>query len=663
MRMTVATAVAIALVTSTHGKDAEAAMRRPTNIEAQSLNTALQTLAKQRDIQLVYRSELANDRNTTGAAGDLTLEETLTKLLNGSGLTFQYLDDKAITIVPVAPAAPAKTVTNVTSASAETPQTVDTSLWSRLRLTQAESPSPRTEEGRGEDEKVEVYKPTAGKGIPEVLVRGSRSTNVDIRRTRDDVQPFVVFEGEQIARANAPNLETFLKSQLPMNAASLDLQQMTDTPAGTAQGSVNLRGLGTNQTLILVDGRRLPGVSGIGSGFEQTDISGIPLSSIERIEVLPATASAIYGGAATGGVINIIRKRDYAGLDVGIKYGNTFDNHARATSYYLNGGAAFNENRTSVTFSAARSESSPLLVTDRDFASRSRALQLENNPAVIADSFFPLSSSRPNICSAIQFTPTVGFCGGDALALDSGAALGASITSVPRGYAGPESDAAAALLTNAGKYNIEVPEDKEYLLRTPSSISLSGSARQSLNSWLEFQLNGSSNRYVSDLSSGNGSASILVPADSLNNPFQQPVVVNVPLAGLSRKGHSNSEVAEAAASLITRLPGGWSASIDRSWGRTVTSYKYKGGNLISNAGLAFLSQSPRLFQGNGTNGLDISGYLLPDYDVFSGPYTQVAEGTALRVSGPLVQLPAGALTLTALAEHRGERTRDAFNDN
>lgn len=73
--------------------------RRATSIAPQDLALALQILAKDRSVQLVYRSELVSDRRTRGATGVLTLEEALTQLLHGSGLMYRYLDENAITIV------------------------------------------------------------------------------------------------------------------------------------------------------------------------------------------------------------------------------------------------------------------------------------------------------------------------------------------------------------------------------------------------------------------------------------------------------------------------------------------------------------------------------------------------------------------------------------
>ncbi len=105
--------------------DADAAIRRPTDIPAQPLAPALQFLVKERDIQLVYRAELVGSHKTSGASGNLTAVEALTQLLSGTGLTYKYLDDKTITILPV--------VLPTSSTDAPMP---------RFRLAQAEPPTP-----------------------------------------------------------------------------------------------------------------------------------------------------------------------------------------------------------------------------------------------------------------------------------------------------------------------------------------------------------------------------------------------------------------------------------------------------------------------------------------------------------------------------------------
>jgi iron complex outermembrane recepter protein len=79
--------------------DTLAPLKRTTNIPAQSLDAALQELAKERGFQIVYVSEDVNSSRTGGAVGDLTPTEALQKLLEGTGLTFRYLDEKTVVIL------------------------------------------------------------------------------------------------------------------------------------------------------------------------------------------------------------------------------------------------------------------------------------------------------------------------------------------------------------------------------------------------------------------------------------------------------------------------------------------------------------------------------------------------------------------------------------
>ncbi|MCH8686693.1 TonB-dependent receptor domain-containing protein [Pedomonas mirosovicensis] len=88
----------------------------------------------------------------------------------------------------------------------------------------------------------------------------------------------------------------------------------------TASTSPDLRGLGAKATLILLNGRRLPS---IGLNTTSVDISSLPVSVIERIEILPDGASSVYGSDAVAGVINIILKKKYDGAETRLRYGHT----------------------------------------------------------------------------------------------------------------------------------------------------------------------------------------------------------------------------------------------------------------------------------------------------------------------------------------------------
>lgn len=106
--------------------------------------------------------------------------------------------------------------------------------------------------------------------------------------------------------------------------------------------SFNLRGLGGNSTLMLIDGHRVPHsgqeAPGGAGGREDFNVDGIPVSAIERVEVLTQGASAIYGSEAIGGVVNIILKKNYTGAELSVNYDNSFSKDVGDTSISLTAG-------------------------------------------------------------------------------------------------------------------------------------------------------------------------------------------------------------------------------------------------------------------------------------------------------------------------------------
>ena len=151
--------------------------------------------------------------------------------------------------------------------------------------------------------------------IEEVVTTGSR-----LQQNPGEIAgQVIVFDEEAIRASGEATLERVLR-QLPQN------QNPTTEKVGsrlntalnlTGASTVNLRGLGSESTLILVDGKRI-GYNGILGGV--TDISSIPLSSVERIEIVMDGASAVYGSDAVGGVVNIITKKDYEAIELDIDY-------------------------------------------------------------------------------------------------------------------------------------------------------------------------------------------------------------------------------------------------------------------------------------------------------------------------------------------------------
>jgi len=152
-----------------------------------------------------------------------------------------------------------------------------------------------------------------------IEVTGSRIKRIDT----EGANPVQVISRQEIERTGAATINEVLQS-IPGAGAGLD-DRFTNgfAPGG---GSLNLRGLGLNSTLVLVNGRRLPTYPfaqqvGTAQGFQ--DLNSIPIGAVDRIEVLKDGASAVYGADAVAGVVNIILRSDFKGLEVGAGFGRS----------------------------------------------------------------------------------------------------------------------------------------------------------------------------------------------------------------------------------------------------------------------------------------------------------------------------------------------------
>ncbi|KAB8043389.1 TonB-dependent receptor domain-containing protein [Janthinobacterium aquaticum] len=480
-------------------------------------------------------------------------------------------------------------------------------------------------------------------GIPQILVRGKNTLDMDIHRNRDDIQPYVVFDAEQISRSGAQTIEGFLQTYLPMNAQQNTSSQLG--PQTQPSGRLDLRGLGANQTLILLDGRRLPSIS-TGDSFQQASLNGISLSQIERIEILPATASGIYGGGATGGVINIILKREYSGIEGDVSYGNATDGAVGEYRVGLTGGFTLEDGRTRVLFSATHADAGVLQSNRRSFNSRGRQLQMRNDPTDTS-----VLMGGANICSTVDgFT-----CSTDPLQLKSGASLGSALTSVPAGYTGAASDGGAALAANAGKLqfnNTALP-----LWSAPETSTFAFNPRREFTKNIEGYLDFAHDQSKTSQTMPTQSLQY-VPASASVNPFQQDVLsyLTVPNGLVQQQVVKNSRAHLGA---IMRLPAHWSAVAEYGWLRNTTS------STNSTALGAASEAADETLQGAVLRDIVASPLSNPN-SLFSfynqrGEMSNTLKTLSLRLSGPLMKLPGGDLTATASLEQRRETSDNAIN--
>ncbi|MEO8056996.1 MAG: TonB-dependent receptor [Burkholderiales bacterium] len=175
--------------------------------------------------------------------------------------------------------------------------------------------------------------PTPTGELQRVEVTGSRIKRIDA----ETASPVQVITRDQIDRSGAKSVSELLTSVPASNTGSFNENAVASFTPGA--GGVSLRGLGAQATLILINGRRVAPF-GFASGGQTTfvDVNSIPIEVIERVEILLDGASAIYGSDAIGGVVNLILRRDYAGVQISGDLGTSSESDANRRTISLTAG-------------------------------------------------------------------------------------------------------------------------------------------------------------------------------------------------------------------------------------------------------------------------------------------------------------------------------------
>lgn len=194
-----------------------------------------------------------------------------------------------------------------------------------------------------------------------VLVTGSRIARTDLLAA----SPVNTVNAEAIEIAGATNVQDILNELPATGVPALTDTNSNFTLNGGGVNLVNLRNLGSDRTLVLVNGRRH--VGGV-AGSPAVDVNMIPSTLIERVDVVTGGASAVYGSEAVAGVINIIYKDDFEGVEVNARYGDSFEGGGREEDLNVTIGSAFADGRGHATFFGGVSNSGILRATDREIS-------------------------------------------------------------------------------------------------------------------------------------------------------------------------------------------------------------------------------------------------------------------------------------------------------
>ena len=175
--------------------------------------------------------------------------------------------------------------------------------------------------------------------------------------------PVLVIGREQLAASGVPTIGELLQ-QLPQEGGALNSQV---NQGGDGQTQMNLRNIGSQRTLVLVDGKRVVH-GGVGAGTA-VDLNSIPTASVERVEIILGGGSTVYGSDAIGGVVNVITRKRMSGVEVNGYTG--FSQHSGANTYDVNLVAGAASDRGSVLLTAGYFDQQPLLASGRGWAANS----------------------------------------------------------------------------------------------------------------------------------------------------------------------------------------------------------------------------------------------------------------------------------------------------
>lgn len=297
------------------------AQTRAFDVPPQAASQGIPAFAKQAGVQIIASGDVVGDRRTNAVRGVHTVDEGLRLLLDGTGLVPKPTDETGIiTIIRSAEgnAGAAEAAASVAEGEKQT--------------------------GRNQD----------------IVVVGTHI------RGGDTPSPVIPITAKQIREEGFTDLGQVIRS-VPQNFSGGQNPGVTGVTVGdnnfdlTGGSALNLRGLGADASLTLLDGRRLA----YDGSSQAVDISAIPVEAVERLEIVPDGASAIYGSDAVGGVANVILKRDFDGLTIGARYGGATGGGLATRDYTATAGGSWASGGLIATFKDT--DADPLYTRQRSY--------------------------------------------------------------------------------------------------------------------------------------------------------------------------------------------------------------------------------------------------------------------------------------------------------
>jgi len=272
-------------------------------LPASSLAQSINAIGQSNDVQVIYDAALLKGKTAASISGHFTLGQALDKALAGSGLTYDLVNSGHTVVIRKAPPSPQKNSTTPANEKAtETKKSVEPTTLSAVTVTGTR-------------------------------IRGGVTASPTITITAQQIQDEGFSDLGEVIRSVPQN---FSGGQNP--GVAIGATQGSPSNHNITGGSgMNLRGLGPDATLTLLNGHRMS----YGGFAQAVDISAIPVEAVERLEIVPDGASAIYGSDAVGGVANVILKRDFTGVTLDARYGGATEGGLITREYNATAGTTW----------------------------------------------------------------------------------------------------------------------------------------------------------------------------------------------------------------------------------------------------------------------------------------------------------------------------------
>jgi outer membrane receptor protein involved in Fe transport len=222
----------------------------------------------------------------------------------------------------------------------------------------------------------------------DIVVTGSRIASPALI----SASPLQIIDAQDIDNSGTPNLQSVLLQNPAFGTPGISRTNSNFSTSSAGVATVDLRNLGSDRTLVLVDGRRF--VAGI-PGSATVDLNVIPAQFIERVDVLTGGASAIYGSDAVAGVVNIIYKKNFQGVELGGQFGISQEGDSAEKQANLTIGGNFGDDRGNVIAYVGYTKEGAVFSRDRERSAidQSSTGALTGNPNQIFDITRPYYSS------------------------------------------------------------------------------------------------------------------------------------------------------------------------------------------------------------------------------------------------------------------------------